>query len=101
MIMGFKKISVYTLILIFTFFSAFAINVVFVDFSPSTAEEIISSNESNTHADSPKNSFLFLDEIHHEEALIYAPMNFYVVFSNKLDLYRNPYLNTPAIPPHV
>lgn len=101
MIIGSKKIKSYALILLFSFFSAFAMNVVLVDLSPVFAEDTITSGEDDGHGDSPKNSFLFLDEVHHEELVIFAPMAFYISFNSTLTLYRNPYLNSPTIPPHV
>lgn len=101
MIIGSKKFQSYALILLFSFFSAFALNVTLVNLNTVCIEDSITSSEDDSHVDSPKNSFLFLDEIHHEELVIYAPVIFYVSFSSKSSTYINPYLNSPSIPPSV
>lgn len=99
MIIGSKKIQSYALILLFSFFSAFALNVTLINLDVICIEETITSSEHEHHVDSPKNSFLFLDEIHHEELVIYAPMTFYVSFNSTSSNYINPYLNSRYIPP--
>jgi hypothetical protein len=101
MIMRSKKITSYTFILLFSFFSAFAMNVVLVDFNPICAEESINSDENDLHVNNSQSNFLFLDEIHHEELALFAPVIFPINFLSKLILYRSPDLNSPIIPPQV
>lgn len=101
MIIGSKKIQSYALILLFSFFSAFALNVTLINLNAVCIEDSIVSSQEDSHVDSPKNSFLFLDEIHHEELVIYAPIVFYVSFNSTSILYLDPYLSSPAIPPSV
>jgi hypothetical protein len=101
MIIGSKKFKSYALILLFSFFSAFALNVTLIDLNAVCIEESIVSSNEDSHVDSPQNSFLFLDEIHHEEVVIYAPVIFYTSFNSKSSSYINPYLNCPHIPPRV
>jgi hypothetical protein len=97
--MVFNKIKSSLLILLFSFFSAFAMNVVLVELPQACAEESIEYSHINGHVDTPEQSFLFLDEVHHEDVVIYPPFNLPIHFSSLFVFYRNPYLNSWAIPP--
>ena len=76
-------------------------NVVLVDLNPICAEESISAEKNDVHVNNPQSNFCFLDEVHHEESIFYAPATFPMLFQSKLILYRDPYLESPIRPPQV
>lgn len=88
----------YILIFFFTFFSAFAINVTMVNFSPISAEDSISTYESQ---DNIKTNVLFLDEIHHEEFIIYRRPVFVSKYLSLNGEYSPPYLKRLTKPPQT